>query len=143
MSLHETSHYWMDPNDTISDKEWGTTLLYTPGYGRVRLGPEHRVFVVSYFHQLHCLRGIQGGIVFPGRDEEVRGTYEHVQHCLNYLRQTFLCTAADMLEKGDFMENSFEPGTLGDDLVCQDWEVLLRAMRDNYDEFVEWNQKWN
>ncbi|THH02197.1 hypothetical protein EW026_g596 [Hermanssonia centrifuga] len=145
MSLQETSHYSLDLNDTISDDEWRTILNLTDGSGRVHLGPERRTFIVSYFHQLHCLRILQMAIApnphAPYHD--VVETSVHVQHCLNYLRQMLLCTAADSLEKGDYKAKGFEPGTLGDDLVCMDWEALLGIMQSNYGEFVQWKYKWN
>ena len=47
------------------------------------------------------------------------------------------------LERHDFMRRDLTEGTMGDDLVCQDWEVLIQAMEDNYDEFQRWNHEWN
>lgn len=144
MGLHETMRFGLNASEKIGDADWATVLRLSDGYGRARIGPERRVFVVSYFHQLHCLRGIQRGIVFPEATDDVSPAPEHIHHCINYLRQTLLCTAADMLEKGDFMASSFSSGsTIGDALVCQDWEVLIGAMQRNYDEFMDWTTRWN
>ncbi|KAJ3544188.1 hypothetical protein NM688_g5768 [Phlebia brevispora] len=144
MGLHETVHYGLNASEDIGDDEWNTILYLAEGSGRVRIGPSRRAYVVSYLHQLHCLRGFQRGIVSPGRKDGVSPASGHMHHCLNYLRQTFLCAALDMLEKGDFMQSNFTEGTVGSDLVCQDWKAAVAdLMQRNYNKFVEWNEKWN
>ncbi|THG97561.1 hypothetical protein EW026_g4463 [Hermanssonia centrifuga] len=143
MSLHETAHFSMEVNDMIGNDEWSSIRNATTGLGRVRLGPEHRLFIVSYFHEMHCLLELQHGMLYPGTYPEVWGTPEKVRYCINYLRQMFLCSASDMLEKGDFLASTFEAGTVGDDLVCQDWPVLLGEMQQNYDEYLDWYREWN
>ena len=144
MGLHETLRYGLNASDDVGDLDWDTVLHLAEGFGRARVGPERRVYVVSYFHQLHCLRGIQRGIVSPGRLDGVSPAPEHIHHCINYLRQTLLCGALDMLEKGDFMESDFTDGSVGNDLVCMDWQaVVADEKQKNYDEFTKWTTKYN
>lgn len=144
IGLHETMHYGLNASQDIGDYEWDTILHLADGFGRARIGPDRRVYVVSYFHQLHCLRGLQRGIVSPDRMDGVSPTPGHAHHCINYLRQTFLCGAMDMLEKGDFMMNDHSVGIVGNDLVCTDWKaVVVDAMQKNYDGFTEWTSQWN
>lgn len=145
LSLHEPSGFSLSPNDSVSDAEWVTMVYYTRE-GRVQFGTEQRAFMPSYFHQFHCLRGLERAIVFPGRQDDVnilKAPDVHTQHCLNYLRQLFLCNYASSLERGDFMANSFAPGTTGSDLVCQDWEVLFSEMDRRNMEFQQWITAWN
>ncbi|KIJ64929.1 hypothetical protein HYDPIDRAFT_65502, partial [Hydnomerulius pinastri MD-312] len=61
--------------------------------------------------------------------------YEHLHHCFNYLRQTFLCESADTLELGDFMQRDFENERVGDTLVCHDWEQVYTALDENHQEW--------
>ncbi|KAH7903246.1 hypothetical protein BJ138DRAFT_181613, partial [Hygrophoropsis aurantiaca] len=70
-----------------SDAQWFS--LAGPHEGFVRLGQNDRIFVVSMFHELHCLRLLNAAFDGPA------GTVSkgHAQHCLNYLRQMALCSA--------------------------------------------------
>ena len=145
LSLQETTLFSVSLNDTKGDSEWSSILFYS-GAGRVTFGEEQRAFIPSSFHQFHCLRGLQRSIVFPGDRADVNSLKlpdEHVKHCLNYIRQTLLCNPTYTLERGDFMEGSFEPGSLGSDLVCLDWEVVFSEMDRRYTEFMKWNEEWN
>ncbi|KAF7799953.1 hypothetical protein EIP86_011196 [Pleurotus ostreatoroseus] len=145
MSLYESIHFPLAYNETAGDRDWASIVAYTRE-GRLQFGSQKRAFMPAYFHQFHCLRGIQRNIVFPGDRGDVnllKAPDEHVHHCLNYLRQLFICSAADSIEKGDFMDSSFDEGIVGGDLICQDWETVFREMERNYDEFEEWNARWN
>ncbi|PSR72226.1 hypothetical protein PHLCEN_2v11901 [Hermanssonia centrifuga] len=140
ISLHESVRFALNSSDAVADGEWDSLSNDLPGLGRMRLGPERRVFAISMFHQLHCLRELQRSIVHR---EDTRNSYHHVQHCLNYLRQSLLCTAADTIEPGDPMLSDFETGGVGPDLGCQDWEKVFDAIVENKKEFDEWNSRWN
>ncbi|KAJ3552795.1 hypothetical protein NM688_g3968 [Phlebia brevispora] len=145
MSLHEPARFSLASDNTTGDLEWMTVLNYTRE-GRVQFGEQQRAFMPAYFHQFHCLRSLQRSIVFPGDRGDVnllKAPDEHVHHCLNYLRQLFICVAADSLEKGDFTQHDLDEGTVGDDLVCQDWEVLFGEMERKYEEFAAWSIKYN
>ena len=132
-------------NDSLSDAEWASVLFYAHE-GRVQLGSEQRAFIPVYFHQYHCVRALQRSLLFPHAHNDVnvlKEPDEHVQHCLNYLRQTFLCNPLDQLEPGDFLDKSLEPGTVGSDLVCVDWEKIFEQMDSMGEDFLAWNEQWN
>jgi len=137
MSLHESIRYDINATDEIAKAEWETLNGIVPkGAGRTHLGPDHRVFGVTVFHQFHCLLWLQRGLVANTADE-------HLHHCYNFLRQTILCTGADMLEDGDFMEKDYTRERLGSDLVCHDWSKLYNVLDEKYEDWWEWTLQWN
>jgi len=137
MTLHESVHYDLNGTDEIARYEWLRLVSHPKEMGRTRLGPDHRLFVMTFHHQIHCLYQFQLALTMPGLP------MPHLHHCFNYLRQTFLCTGADMLEKGDFMQREFGRDRLGDDLICEDWSRVYDELDKNYEEWVEWSAKWN
>ncbi|KAF9066948.1 hypothetical protein BDP27DRAFT_1267990 [Rhodocollybia butyracea] len=149
MALYDSTHFSLLPNtssvlDTeykLADDEWEISVSKPDNVGRVRMGPENRVFVVAVSHQLHCLRRIQMALL--DRDNPL-GTSGHIKHCLNYLRQTFLCEAIEGTEQGDFMSQDYDShekyrGPV-DDLACHDWERVYDAMEENYGQWLEWKR---
>ncbi|KAJ7578713.1 hypothetical protein C8J56DRAFT_1170445 [Mycena floridula] len=140
MSTHETIRYDLDLSDPIAETEWDLLLSNPKGFGRTRLGPDYRVFVIVFYHQMHCLRKIEAGLL--NRSHPI-STPHHVQHCINYLRQTFLCGADDALEHGDFMLKDYETDRLGNERVCQDWDRAYDVLDDNYNGWLQWRSKWN
>ncbi|KZT08022.1 uncharacterized protein LAESUDRAFT_724500 [Laetiporus sulphureus 93-53] len=138
MTLQESMHYALDANDSLSHEEWRSVMLRPEGAGRVRLGPQHRLFVMTFYHQLHCLYHIHRGLV--GLTDPVG---PHLHHCLNYLRQTFLCVASDALEEGDFMERDYAKNRVGDETICEDWEMMYDALDRNNAEWMEWAAQWD
>ncbi|KAH7913520.1 hypothetical protein BJ138DRAFT_1081399 [Hygrophoropsis aurantiaca] len=111
------------------DDEWGTLF---PSDGFVSLGPNNRTFLLSAYHQFHCLDIIRVGYV-------VNGTHaaEHIQHCLRYLRQTILCHSDTTLEV-DIPQRSPMDGKLvhtgngvGSIHRCRDWTMLRQYMLDH------------
>ncbi|KAF8558179.1 hypothetical protein OG21DRAFT_1405687 [Imleria badia] len=109
------------------DDEWGTLF---PSDGFVRLGPHDRTFHVSLFHQLHCLDVIRVGYL-TNRTH----TFEHIQHCLRYLRQILVCHADTTLEDDipQFVEGSWTHSANGIGSVhrCKDWTVLRQWVADH------------
>lgn len=111
------------------DDDWGTLF---PSDGFVALGPNNRTFLVSLYHQFHCLDIIRVGYV-------VNRTHaaEHIQHCLRYLRQALLCHADTTLEV-DIPQISQDDGKLyhtangvGSVHRCRDWTVLRQYMLEH------------
>lgn len=107
-------------------------MKYPEGAGRTRLGSDHRSFLVTFYHQYHCLRRIQLALLDRA---DTDANSHHIRHCLNYLRQTFLCEAAETLEAGDFMQRDFQSDRQGDTLVCRDWEVVHKIMDKNFEDW--------
>lgn len=125
MTLHESVHFTMNSTGPLQEAEWETLTKNPDGLGRVRLGPDNRVLTAVFAHQLHCIRQIERA--FIDRDHNISSPH-HVSHCLNYLRQTFLCDAADTIEEGDFMKRNLQTDRVGDTLICWDWERVYEEM---------------
>ncbi|KAH7905337.1 hypothetical protein BJ138DRAFT_1164960 [Hygrophoropsis aurantiaca] len=150
LTLTESVHFGLNRSDLTHRAEWDALVSQPDGYGRVQLGDEHRLFVVVFYHQMHCLWKIQLTLI---NRADPTATYHHVEHCLNYLRQTMMCAAADTLELGDFMldvgrygndsEASWRGERMGDTMVCQDWEWAYEALGENHREWVKWREEWN
>ncbi|KAH9929361.1 uncharacterized protein B0H18DRAFT_996757 [Fomitopsis serialis] len=140
MTLHESVHFTLNGTDPVITAEWESLATHPDGFGRTRLGPDHRLFVMTFYHQLHCIWKFQQALV---ERNDPTASKHHVQHCLNYLRQTFLCEAADSVEEGDFMDRNFEQDRIGDTLVCRDWEKVYNVLDGAYAEWEQWSQKWN
>lgn len=90
---------------------------YTDGQG----------FMMSAFHQLHCLSYIterfQQGYDGVKLTEKVA---HHSAHCINYLRQGIMCSADTTLEG----KTEAGPGE-GSEHECTDWDALLEWANDN------------
>ncbi|KAK0473976.1 hypothetical protein IW261DRAFT_1502586 [Armillaria novae-zelandiae] len=132
LTLQGTTHFSWDSIDNATQAEFETLFQY-PSLSY--LGDNHRMTILSWFHNIHCIAQIRAALV--DRNDEV-ATPEHFSHCLQYLRQTLLCGASDMLEKGDFMERDFTVDRVGSDLVCYDWEQALANLDMERKEFERW-----
>ena len=134
MSFYDSVRYSVHGND--SQQEWVSTDPRSQGF--VRLGPEARAFSVSMFHQLHCLMAINRALL--GTQEESQEAYGHVQHCLQYLRQFFMCAADTTLEPGDFLQLPFgrnKEGVLFD-RECKDWSAVYSFADENHVAFRQY-----
>lgn len=137
MILQESIHYSANLSDAESNSEWKSLSHHPEGFGRTRLGPDNRMFVVTAFHQVHCLQILHSAL---GGN---MSSAHHVQHCLDYLRQTFLCEAADNLEPGDFLRRDFTRERLAGEVACRDWEKVYRALDEDAARWEEWSLQWN
>ncbi|KAG2123760.1 hypothetical protein DEU56DRAFT_745191, partial [Suillus clintonianus] len=128
MTLHESVHFSLNASDAEARLEWENLPTWPKGFGRTRLGPQHRVFVMVFQHQHHCLWMLELALL-GGNDPEA--SFHHINHCFNYLRQTLMCEAAYTLEMGDFMSVDHEKDRVGDTLVCRDWEKVYSSGTQN------------
>ncbi|KII91606.1 hypothetical protein PLICRDRAFT_38403 [Plicaturopsis crispa FD-325 SS-3] len=141
LTLENSRHYPLDSPD--ADAEYRS--LYPGDLGFLRLGPNKRFFGVAMYHQLHCLDSLRMAITRGPehdhrRDAEFSGygkraQVPHVNHCLNYLRQTILCSADLTLEP------EISPNEVGEGLavthVCRDWSRLYEYAEKNWEEYQE------
>lgn len=114
--------------DLWDDEEWGKLF---PSDGFARVGPLNRTFVISLYHQFHCLDVIRVGFL-------VNRTHaaQHIQHCLRYLRQILLCHADTTLEPdipqmaadGRWHHTANGVGAMH---RCKDWTVLRKFMEEH------------
>lgn len=122
-------------------EKWQT--IYPTGYGFVRMEPEYRLLCVATYHQLHCIEKMR---IYLDDPNNPMVNAAHQQHCMNYLRQSFLCKADMTLEpvsdvEGDWDEEDmiFRSGT---DVVhtCKDPKLLAEEVSMNY---LKWRHIWN
>src|ERR1700753_2613050 len=95
------SHRFIVNNTAFDGGLWDSTNSQSGGF--VRLGQDRRVFSIAMFHQLHCVARLHGGLNDNTGDE---WQIHHIQHCMNYLRQLFLCAADATLEPGDVLKEA-------------------------------------
>ncbi|KAF5367789.1 hypothetical protein D9615_010506 [Tricholomella constricta] len=112
-----------------SDKEWFSITTQSEGY--VRLGPQDRIFVVTMFHELHCLRMLN--LAFDPSNGVKDG---HINHCLGYLRQMALCGSDLTLEPAGWEDRDFRFDRVGATHMCRDWTEVYAEVEKNY-------QRWN
>jgi hypothetical protein len=125
---------------TTPNSTWTLASQLPQNGGYLRLGPDQRVFGLSMWHQYHCLIALQMNLQRP--DDEESGGPWHVQHCLGYLRQIFLCRGDDALEPGDAFAGSGD-GDEGFEFTreCRDWSALYDLVGRNDVEFLEFGER--
>ncbi|KAI0095200.1 hypothetical protein BDY19DRAFT_902196 [Irpex rosettiformis] len=119
MTFEETVHYGFDAE--ISLNEWYQMLPL--GSVAIRQGPHQKLFAVSMFHELHCHRLLHEAFV-----KREKHALKHVAHCMNYLRQLFLCRADLTPEPGNILTLNFTEYRQGPTRVCRDWEAVYDNM---------------
>ncbi|KAJ7486860.1 hypothetical protein FB451DRAFT_1026675 [Mycena latifolia] len=141
MTLQGSSRLELNLSDAVARDEWTAMLDGVKGYGRLRLGPERRMFVMTWFHQLHCLWEIQNALIDRS---DPQAALHHLSHCFTYLRQTLLCEANGSLEEGDFMVHTdySQVNYVGDTMVCNNWEKIQGRLADNFQDFEAWRTEW-
>ncbi|KZT68643.1 hypothetical protein DAEQUDRAFT_692317 [Daedalea quercina L-15889] len=141
MTLHETVHYTLNLSDQTNSEEWNR-LDQPKQHVDTHLGPQQRVFVLTFGHQLHCLRSLYTGLLAKYGHTTDMPNPIHWQHCLNYLRQTFLCDATDVLEEGDFTKRDYTVHRQSGDIICKDWTAVFDVLDRNEQEWLEWRAEW-
>lgn len=86
------------------------------------------------YHQIHCLTmfssALRYGVESPEHSERFP---QHVQHCLNYVRQMILCAARTDLEPMDLVNSEEKEGADGLGVVhtCVDWHAIANELESN------------
>ncbi|KAJ7039531.1 hypothetical protein C8F04DRAFT_293602 [Mycena alexandri] len=127
MVVEESIHYSLD-----ADARSAWYAAFPDGVGSVRLGPHHRTFFVSMYHELHCLQQFRDILVEPNPNV----AWGHLHHCLNYLRERALCQADLTLEPGDFTTRNFAQERVGATHVCRDWNAVISKVEENWADWV-------
>ncbi|KAA1469634.1 hypothetical protein DENSPDRAFT_835274 [Dentipellis sp. KUC8613] len=135
---------WLDDQvyGPYADDDWAS--LFPRSNGWVALGPNQEMYVLSMFHQLHCLDALRYGYVtakagtlqFPGNGT---GVEHHVNHCLTYLKEMLLCAGDTTLETSMPVTNAkgeIDHGATGNNIVhrCRDWTQIRDYLEENYEE---------
>ncbi|KAH7097177.1 hypothetical protein BKA62DRAFT_662116 [Auriculariales sp. MPI-PUGE-AT-0066] len=127
MKVEETVHF--HPTDRVP--RGAIWHAQSPrGYGYNRHGPENRLFMVTMYHEMHCLWIFTDAL--NGETEE-----HHLLHCAAYIRSGVLCGADMTLEEGDFEQRNFETQRTGATHVCRDWSMISDDLENNW---RSWNQ---
>lgn len=140
MTLHESVRFALNASNDVASREWTLLSTLPDGFGRVRLGPDFRLLIVTHYHAMHCLRDMETSLVHSAEHADA---YAHNIHCFNYLRQLILCEANGSLEEGNFMAKNLEKDRVGGELVCWDWEKVYTALDQNFANWKEWKDKWD
>lgn len=86
---------------------------------------KQNVYILSAFHQLHCLKKLQIALVgLQNNATHRRISSEHVEHCFTYLRQGIMCSGDTTLEGPD---DHAVPAIRGYGIAhsCRSWETIL------------------
>ena len=110
------------------------------------LKPNHNVisgssnaYMVSVYHQLHCLKILHRSLI-PVLSQKKRDTSQkssfhlnHIEHCLDYLRQAVICAGDITLEPPDeHPEKGKSPlQGWGVSHTCRSWEYIEEWRRDH------------
>ena len=81
---------------------------------------------------MHCLRMINRAFT-----KSTGATLPHLWHCLNYLRQSILCSPDLTLEPGDFEQRDFEVERGNGLHVCNNWDQVYQMLDEN---ILDWNR---
>lgn len=133
---------WLDDRvyGIYADDDWASIIPIRSGF--VDLGPNHDLYSLSMYHQLHCLDVMRhafasakaSALVFPGNGT---GVEHHVTHCLVYLREMILCAADTTLEPVDGVAldklGNEHLGSTGDSVIhrCRDWTQIRGVVEEN------------
>ncbi|PVH76894.1 hypothetical protein DL98DRAFT_535234 [Cadophora sp. DSE1049] len=98
---------------------------------------EQNTYMVSFYHQLHCLKAIQVHYVnFVASVEDIEyypATYKmtemekrHAEYCFDYLRQGIQCAGDNSVEGPDLVRVSLESPLRGWGVEhqCRKWDAL-------------------
>ena len=132
--FEETVRYSLN-GDPVSRAEWLSMISPWSHQGYVRLGDEKRLYGVAIFHQLHCV-DILGRALSNSSDADAN--QHHVHHCLEYLRQLFLCESDVTLEPGDFATRNYTSDPESHFRVCRDWSAVFATTERNYRDWKQW-----
>ncbi|KAF8966655.1 hypothetical protein BDZ97DRAFT_1807354 [Flammula alnicola] len=116
---------WLDDRvyGIYADDDWASLIPVDSGF--VDLGPNHDLFSLSMYHQLHCLDVMRHAFATAKA-----GVLHHVSHCLVYLREMVLCASDTTLEPADSVEHL---GSTGDNVIhkCRDWTQIRGVVEAN------------
>ncbi|KAG6038305.1 hypothetical protein E4U41_004355 [Claviceps citrina] len=88
-------------------------------------------FSVAVMHQVHCVAVIKHSFMVYREDKTCRRDVdaEHIDHCVEYLRQAIMCHGDMTLERPS--SQTYPQGTTGWGNVhrCRDWDQLVSVVR--------------
>ncbi|EKM48274.1 uncharacterized protein PHACADRAFT_132502 [Phanerochaete carnosa HHB-10118-sp] len=127
MILEETMRY--DTGSKLSNVEWLLTRAPWGHAGYVRIGEDYRAYGIAMVHQLHCVEMFARALPDP---EDANASPPHIAHCLQYLKQLFLCNSDTTLEPYNFEDRDFASHPVGMSRTCRNWAAVYAAADENY-----------
>jgi hypothetical protein len=132
--LEPTTHYQLSTPQ--ADVEWEALA---PNDGIIYLGPDHRPFSISHFHQMRCLNVLRKQLVSHRETPNSTDIDTPLsRHCYNYLREMVLCRSTTAL---DPVFGRPRPATVveyRDDSTCRDWNKVYEEAWRNVEEYSRW-----
>ncbi|KZT01797.1 uncharacterized protein LAESUDRAFT_815696 [Laetiporus sulphureus 93-53] len=121
------------------DSDWDSLLPSGDGFIYQPADGQH--YLLSHYHQLHCLRALR--TYFLARANLTERAVVHVDHCLIYLRQLALCSADVTLEPAVHMQLTTD-GRVASTVTgvgvthrCHDWAQVREYVEENYAEWKD------
>ncbi|KZM20640.1 uncharacterized protein EKO05_0010958 [Ascochyta rabiei] len=124
ISTHEMDAAW-DAIDTspmaVALHDDFTKKVGLPPSGRFPWDTERSIYYLKGIHDLHCVKFIRKAIVSKHSGDNQSFNLNHINHCLNGLRQDIMCAADDTPMPA-------LTGHIGDGQVrkCRDWNKMTR-----------------
>lgn len=97
--------------------------------------PKAETHTSTLFHQLKCLDIIREQYISRPAEVPPSGL---TRHCMNYLRQIFLCRPALWLES---TKNVRGVASRDYDAVCRDWTKVYEEAERNHEAYVKWKNQ--
>lgn len=117
------------------DVDWSDIIPESTGF--IKLGGEY--YLVTLYHQLHCIQSFRQNL-----QEYTLGTWKansssriHLEHCIEYIRQSVLCNADITLEPNRLARTPdgvivHASSGYGVTHKCRDWKEVKRQVEENY-----------
>jgi hypothetical protein len=119
------------------DEDWAHLLPY--GHGFVHHTATNSSYLVSQYHQIHCLRSFRNYFKFLMDGNSTLGTpsVNHIDHCMRYMRQMVLCYGDSTLEPTH--KQRAHDGRVVDAVTgfgvthtCRDWTQIWEYAETNW-----------
>jgi len=99
--------------------------------------PESEAYVPSVFHQIHCVGEIKHAFI-QLQNGKALSAHEHINHCVEYLRQAVMCSGDLTLEKPGYIGDTSwtRPNGWGVVHQCRDLSDLYAFPQANFSDVV-------
>ncbi|KAF7856953.1 hypothetical protein EAF04_009713 [Stromatinia cepivora] len=121
---------WLAVSDPQTVSYGGGVKLSEFAQDESMFKPSDEGFVLAVMHQIHCVAVIKHAI------GEYQGKYssetppEHLDHCIEYLRQAVMCHGDLTLEGPNVTTYPQRVNGDGSEHRCRDWGKLIQAVRE-------------
>lgn len=101
------------------------------------VSPESEAYVPSVFHQIHCVGEIKHAFIQLQQGRALPA-HEHIDHCIEYLRQAVMCSGDLTLERPSYIGDTTwtRPNGWGVKHQCRDLSNLYSFPQANFSSVV-------